>query len=81
MVNDLDLAKQVGEVLEELREPLVAHGGDIELVEANPETGEVKVRLHGACVGCPLAGLTIKEGIEATLVERLPAVTCVTAVE
>jgi Fe-S cluster biogenesis protein NfuA len=81
MASNQELNKQVKEALDELREPLVAHGGDIELVEANPETGEVKVRLHGACVGCPLAGLTIKEGIESSLVERVPGVTSVMAVE
>jgi len=81
MANNQDLFKQVQDVLDDLRGPLVAHGGDIELVDADPSSGEVKVRLHGACVGCPLAGLTIKEGIEATLVERLPGITSVTAVE
>ncbi len=50
------------------------HGGDVVLVDADPETGVVSVRLEGACVDCPFSGLTIKAGIEETLRERIPEV-------
>ena len=72
---------QVERILDEVREPLILHGGNVELVSANPETGIVEVRLHGACVGCPIAQITLKGGIEATLMEQIPAVKEVRAVE
>lgn len=72
---------QVERILDELREPLVLHGGNVELVSANEKSGIVEVRLHGACVGCPMAEITLKGGIEVELVERLPQVKEVKAVE
>jgi len=74
-------SSRVEQILEEVRQALVIHGGNVELVDADPETGIVKVRLHGACVGCPMASITLKEGIEASLKEQLPAVQQVIAVE
>ncbi|MBU2566182.1 NifU family protein [Patescibacteria group bacterium] len=67
--------------LEEVRDALILHGGNVELVDADPVTGLVKVRLHGACVGCPMATMTLKDGIEATLVEKVPNVKEVIGVE
>lgn len=61
---------QVEEALDELREPLIAHGGNVELVDVDKEGGVVAVRLHGACVGCPLSELTLKEGIGEALKEK-----------
>ncbi|MEI7741528.1 MAG: NifU family protein [bacterium] len=61
-------------VLEEARENLKKHGGGIELVDANEKTGIVKVRLEGACVGCPMSTFTMQLGIEKLLKERIPAV-------
>ncbi len=72
---------QIERILEEVREPLILHGGNVELVDADPETGIVSVRLHGACVGCPMAQITLKAGIEAALMEQLPQITEVKAVE
>ncbi len=72
---------QVERILEELRQPLVLHGGNVELVSANEDSGIVEVRLHGACVGCPMAEITLKGGIEAELKERLPKVKEVVAVQ
>lgn len=72
---------QVELILEDVRQALIMHGGNVELVSADPETGIVKVRLHGACVGCPMAGITLKNGIEAELKEKLPQVNQVIAVD
>ncbi len=72
---------QVEQILDEVREPMILHGGNVELVSANSETGLVEVRLHGACVGCPMAEITLKGGIEATLKEKIPQVNEVRAVE
>ena len=75
-MNDEDLTAQVTEVLDEIRQQLQAHEGDVELVEITDD-GVVKVRLKGACDGCPMAQLTIKRGIEARLKQKVPAVTAV----
>lgn len=69
---------EVEKVLESIRPHLQADGGDVELVDV--EGGVVKVRLLGACGGCPMATMTLKGGIEATLKERIPAVVRVESV-
>jgi len=57
---------------------LQADGGDAELVDVTE--GVVKVRLKGACSGCPMSTMTLKQGIERILKERLPEVKEVIAV-
>jgi len=52
---------------------LQADGGDVELVEVTPE-GVVKVRLTGACVGCPMSQMTLKHGVEKVLREEIPEI-------
>jgi len=64
---------QVREVLETVRPALQSHGGDVELVSVD-EDKTVKVRLQGACQGCPGAAMTMKMGIERILKERVPEV-------
>ncbi|MBN1337619.1 MAG: NifU family protein [Deltaproteobacteria bacterium] len=69
----------VRQVLEEtIRPALQSDGGDIELVGL--EGGEVRVRLRGACQGCPSAEITLRMGVEAFLKEEFPGVTRVVAV-
>jgi Fe-S cluster biogenesis protein NfuA len=63
---------EVEKVLNSIRPALQADGGDVELVDV--DGGVVKVRLLGACGGCPMALMTLKGGIEAALKERIPAV-------
>ena len=70
---------QVRQALESIRPTLQADGGDVELVEVT-ETGVVRVRLQGACQGCPMAVFTVKDGIERTLKEQVPGVTEVEAI-
>lgn len=55
-------------------------GGDIELVEVTDE-GLVRIRLHGACVGCPSSSMTLRIGIEQNLREHVPEISGVVAVE
>jgi Fe-S cluster biogenesis protein NfuA len=62
----------VENVLEKIRPALQADGGDVELVDV--EGGVVKVRLTGACGGCPMASVTLKTGIEALLKKEIPSV-------
>jgi len=66
-------------VIEKIRPALQADGGDIELVGV--EDGVVKVRLKGACAGCPMSQMTLKMGVEQSLKKEIPEVKSVEAVE
>ncbi len=70
---------KVEAAIAEIRPLLQRDGGDIELVEVQDD-GIVKVRLQGACRGCPHAQMTIKSGVEARLKEQIPEVKEVQAV-
>ena len=70
---------EVQQALEEIRPMLQADGGDVELVEVTEE-GVVRVRLQGACKGCPMSQMTIKNGIERLLKEKVDSVTEVESV-
>ncbi len=67
---------KVEAVIQEIRPNLQADGGDIELVDVTAD-GVVKVRLQGACHGCPGAAMTLKMGVERLLKSRIPEVTSV----
>jgi len=73
------MEQQVREALEDIRPMLQADGGDVELVEVTEE-GVVRVRLQGACQGCPMSQMTVKNGIERLLMEKVPGVAEVEAV-
>jgi Fe-S cluster biogenesis protein NfuA len=70
--------KKVKEALDLIRPRLQADGGDVEFVSA--QDGVVKVRLTGACGGCPMATMTLKGGIERFLKDRVPGVVTVESV-
>jgi len=69
---------KVEAVLNQIRPNLAADGGGVELIDASD--GIVKVRLTGACGGCPMASMTLKNGVERVLKEQLPEVKEVVAV-
>ena len=71
---------KVKEVIESVRPMLQNDGGDIELVSIE-EDNTVKVRLQGACKGCPGAAMTLKMGVERLMKERVPEVKEVIAVQ
>lgn len=71
---------QVAFVIERIRPAVQADGGDIELVEVTP-ANEVRIRMHGACVGCPSASMTLRMGIERNLRDRVPGIAAVEAVD
>jgi Fe-S cluster biogenesis protein NfuA len=73
------MENEVQEALENIRPALQADGGDVELVEVT-EDGVVRVQLQGACQGCPMATMTMKETIERMLKEQIPDVAEVEAV-
>lgn len=73
-----DLKKSVELALEKIRPMLQRDGGDIELVEVTD--GVVKVRLTGACKGCPMSQMTLKQGVEKMLLKEVPGLKEVQAV-
>ena len=73
------MKEKVEIALSKIRPSLQADGGDVELVEVTPD-GVVKVRLTGACGGCPMSQMTLKMGIERTLKEEVPELKEVVAV-
>ncbi len=70
---------KVQAALDLVRPQLQADGGDAEIVEIT-EDGIVKLRLKGACGGCPMSQMTLKMGIERILKEKVPAVKSVESV-
>ena len=67
------MKEQVEKALEKIRPSLQADGGDVELMDVS-EDGIVKVKLTGACRGCPMSQLTLKMGIEKALKQAVPEV-------
>ena len=67
------MREKVEKVLEEIRPFLQADGGNIELVDVTDE-GIVKVKLTGACGGCPMSQQTLKMGVEQKLREKIPEI-------
>ena len=70
------MREKVEQALGEVRPALQADGGDVELVDVTPD-GIVKVKLTGACHGCPMAEMTLRQGIESHLKERVPEIKAV----
>jgi Fe-S cluster biogenesis protein NfuA len=73
------IQKRVEAALAEIKPRIQADGGDIELVAIENKT--VKVRLHGACAGCPMAALTLKQGVERLIKAKVPEIQSVEAVQ
>ncbi len=69
---------KVKEVLDKVRPALQRDGGDVQLIEVSD--GTVKLKLTGACAGCPMSTLTLKNGIERILKQEVPEVKKVVAV-
>jgi len=73
------MQEKIEQALKKIRPAHQADGGDVELVEVGQD-GVVRVRLKGACGGCPMSQLTLKMGIERILKKEVPEVTSVEAV-
>ena len=67
------MEQQVQDALDKIRPALQRDGGDVELVEVTDD-GIVKVKLQGACGGCPMSQMTLKMGIEKVLKQEVPEV-------
>jgi Fe-S cluster biogenesis protein NfuA len=76
---EAEIKEKVEAALAQVRPMLQRDGGDVELVEVTDE-GIVKVRLQGACQGCPMAHMTLQMGIERVLKEMVPDIKSVEAV-
>ena len=74
------MRQEVEKALEKIREYLRMDGGDIELVGVDDD-GVVKVRLMGACAGCPFSAMTVQMRVEKTLMEQVPGVKKVENIE
>ena len=72
------MQEKVEEVLDKIRPNLIQDGGNVELVEVTD--GTVKLRLVGACAGCPMSAMTLKNGIERILKQEIPEIKEVVAV-
>ncbi len=64
---------KVQAVLDKIRPSLQADGGDVELVEVT-DNNIVRVRLTGACKGCPMSQMTLKNGIERLILKEIPEI-------
>ncbi len=69
-----DIKAKIEESLEKVRPYLNSEGGDVEFVEFDEENGIVKVRLQGACSHCAISTVTLKMGIEQSLMDDIPEV-------
>jgi len=72
------MKEKIEKALADIRPSLQADGGDVELVDV--EKGIVKVRLTGACSGCPMSQMTLKQGIETYIKKEVPEILSVEAV-
>jgi len=72
--------EKVTRILELIRPSVQSDGGDLELVEITAE-GVARIRLHGACIGCPSSNITLKQGIERNLRAHCPEIIRVEAVD
>jgi|UniRef100_A0A7V3RI37 Fe-S cluster biogenesis protein NfuA len=70
------MREKIEQILSEIRPNLQMDGGDVELVDVSPD-GVVKVKLTGACGGCPMSMLTLKMAIEKRLKDAIPEVKAV----
>jgi Fe-S cluster biogenesis protein NfuA len=75
----MTLREKVEGALEKVRPSLQADGGDVELVDVDDD-GLVKVKLTGACGGCPMSQMTLKMGIEKILKQNVPEVSSVESI-
>jgi len=72
------MREKIEAALSQVRPALLAHGGDVQLVDVS--NGVVKVKLTGACGDCPMAIITLRQGIERVLKEQVPEVKEVIAI-
>ena len=75
-----NIEEKIKKALDKVRPSMQADGGDVEFVKWDEKNRQVQVRLMGMCVGCPMAQITLKQGIEAEVKKAVPEVKEVAAV-
>ena len=78
-LREVSMREQVEQALDKIRPALQRDGGGVELVDVE-ENGVVKVRLTGACGGCPMSQMTLKQGVERIVKQLVPEVKAVESV-
>jgi Fe-S cluster biogenesis protein NfuA len=78
--NNTSLTEKVNQSLERVRPYLISDGGNVELVEVTDDM-IVRVKLTGACHGCPYSMMTLKSGIEQAVIQDVPEIKSVEAVQ
>lgn len=68
------LARRVEDALVEVRPLLAVHGGNVELLDIDPDAGAVRLRLLGSCDGCPSSAVTLRTAVERVIVEAAPEI-------
>lgn len=76
----MELKEKILEILDKVRPALQADGGDVEFVELTDDN-VIKVRLQGACKGCPMSQMTLKQGIEKFILKEIPEIKAVESAE
>lgn len=74
MEKDITTEQAIEAVLEQIRPYLKEDGGDVELVRYEADTHIVEIRLLGNCKTCPMAGMTLRGGIERMLIAQIPSI-------
>ncbi len=74
------MKEKIEKALDKIRPTMEADGGGIELIDVDEENGIVKVRLQGACAGCPMAQVTLQEGVAKEIIKAVPEIKDVIAV-
>ena len=65
---------KIKKALDKIRPSLQSDGGDVKFVSWNEKSGVVEVQLQGMCIGCPMAQITLKQGIEVEIKKQIPEV-------
>ena len=73
------MKEKVQKVIDKIRPSLQADGGDVELIDV--VNGIVTVKLQGACAGCPMSQMTLKNGIERLVMQEIPEIKAVERVD
>ncbi len=68
------MESKIKKAIEKIRPSLQADGGDVEFLSWNKKTGKVEVSLTGMCAHCPMAEMTLRQGIEAEIKKAVPEV-------
>ena len=72
--SSMTISQQIEQALDRIRPSLQIDGGGIEVVEIDEQAGILRVRLQGACRGCPMAKMTLKMGVEVAVSEAVPSI-------